>query len=58
MYKLEVKTSLKKYAKMDGYVANTYSPYAFLTHLAFRFNIPMYELKKHYHKNKITLVWR
>jgi hypothetical protein len=57
MITLQVKTNLKKYAKMEGYVANTYSPYAMLKHLCFKFNISEYEIKKAHKSGKVVLVW-
>lgn len=54
---LQVKTTLKKYAKMDGYVANTYSPYAMLKHLCYKFNLSEYEIKRAHKNGKVVLVW-
>lgn len=57
MITLQVSTTLKKYAKMDGYVANTYSPYAMLKHLSYKFQFSEYELKKDHRKGRLVLVW-
>lgn len=54
--RLQLQTNIKKYKDMDGYVANTYTPYSFLAHVSKRFNISMYEIKQAHLKGKITLV--
>ena len=54
--RLQIRTEVKKYKDMDGYAANTYTPYSFLAHLSKRFKISMYEIKNAHLKGKITLV--
>lgn len=42
---------------MDGYVANTYSPSAMLSHLSYKFNIALFDLKKAHKSGKVNLIW-
>jgi hypothetical protein len=55
--KLQVRTSLKKYKSMDGYTANSQSPFSMLKHLCYKFDLSEYEIKKAHRSGKVVLVW-
>ena len=48
-------SDLKKYAKLNGYKANSTSVNCFKKHLSMRFNISEFEINKACAKNKIRI---
>ena len=55
MAKMMAKSSLKKYAKLNGYTAEAFSMASFKKHLCMRFEISEFEMNKAMAKNKILI---
>lgn len=53
----EARTTLKKLAKMDGYRAESYSPRAFVKHLAYKFGLSEFEAYNYHKKGKIRVIY-
>lgn len=53
--RMKAESDLKKYAKLNGYEADSYSTTGFMKHLALRFKISEYEIKTAVYHNKIRI---
>jgi len=54
-YLMTAKSNLKKYAKLNGYSANSHSKGSFIKHLSAKFNIPEYTLRSAVNCNKVRI---
>lgn len=52
---MTAKSNLKKYAKLNGYSANSNSKSSFIKHLSAKFNIPEYMLRSAVNCNKVRI---
>lgn len=52
---MTAESSLKKYAKLNGYQAKAYSKASFIKHLSARFNISEFELNRAVKLNKVRI---
>lgn len=53
--RLTAVSTLKKYSKLNGYSALSYSPTSFLKHLAIKFKFSEFEIRKAHRLGKIRL---
>ena len=55
VFQMTAKSDLKKYAKLNGYTAESWSTISFIKHLSKKFPFSEFELRQAVYKNKIRI---